>query len=189
MYQQLDDIKQSTAGHHPWSWNVSVWRHLVVSCYCMSPVEEPTAYQPTHDGDVAQEGAVGVAEALIGFEAPGAEPGQGGGAELWTPGGNGGRQRLRGGQGCCRAGRGGGHGGAGGDGWCYSIRQRHQRQHEDKCAALENTLRCMNVMCLQCSPCVVSILTVTAWVGISGGGTQSWHNWISETPSLHPYRW
>lgn len=35
---------------------------------------------PTDNGDVAHEGAMDVAEALVGLEVPGVEPGHGGGA-------------------------------------------------------------------------------------------------------------
>lgn len=49
---------------------------------------------PTDYGDVANKGAVGVAETLVAPEAPGSKPVQGGGAELRGHAGDGGWQRL-----------------------------------------------------------------------------------------------
>lgn len=68
---------------------------------------------PTNNGDVAHEGPMGVAEALVAVEALGVDPGQVGGVGLWGCTGNSGREGLRGWQ-AWRQGSGGG--GGGGDG-------------------------------------------------------------------------
>lgn len=59
-------------------------------CWVMIPEFSRT---PTDNGDVAHEGAMDVAEALVGLEVPGVEPGHGGGARTGGSRGKG----LRGG--------------------------------------------------------------------------------------------
>ena len=56
-----------------------------------------SSLQPTNNGDVAHEGSMDVAEALVAFEPPGAEPGHGGGVGLWGLSGDNGREGLCGG--------------------------------------------------------------------------------------------
>ena len=119
---------------------------------------------PTDNGDVARKGAMDVAEALVGLEAPGAEPGHGG----WARTGDGRGKGLRGGQ-AWRHGNGSrrGEGLAGGGGCSWNKNEQWDAQVNSPPLSVSYTH--LNHRQLQDSLGLVSILIVTAWVGTSGG--------------------